>query len=105
MEQRNFKPFGSISSLTLGGGGIGNVWGETSRKEAIETVNLAYESGINHFDVAPMYGRGEAEKVIGMALKNKQLEDGYMKLNKMSNKARYIKCLSLIHISEPTRPY
>ena len=25
--------------------------------------------------------------------KNKQLEDGYMKLNKMSNKARYIKCL------------
>ena len=27
MEQRNFKPFGSISSLTLGGGGIGNVWG------------------------------------------------------------------------------
>ena len=25
--------------------------------------------------------------------KNKQLEDGYMKLNKLSNKARYIKCL------------
>ena len=75
MEQRNFKPFGSISSLTLGGGGIGNVWGETSRKEAIETVNLAYESGINHFDVAPMYGRGEAEKVVGMALKNKPLEE------------------------------
>ena len=75
MEQRNFKPFGSISSLTLGGGGIGNVWGETSRKEAIETVNLAYESGINHFDVAPMYGRGEAEKVLGMSLKNKPLEE------------------------------
>ena len=41
MEQRKFKPFGSVSSLTLGGGGIGNVWGETSREEAIETVNLA----------------------------------------------------------------
>ena len=41
MEQRIFKPFGTVSSLTLGGGGIGNVWGETSREEAIETVNLA----------------------------------------------------------------
>jgi len=29
MEKRSFKPFGSISALTLGGGGIGNVWGET----------------------------------------------------------------------------
>ena len=75
MEQRKFKPFGSISSLTLGGGGIGNVWGETSREEAIETVNLAYNSGINHFDVAPMYGRGEAERVLGIALKNKNLEN------------------------------
>ena len=75
MEQRIFKPFGTVSSLTLGGGGIGNVWGETSRAEAIETVNLAYNSGINHFDVAPMYGKGEAEKVLGLALKDKNLED------------------------------
>ncbi len=75
MEQRKFKPFGSVSSLTLGGGGIGNVWGETSREEAIETVNLAYNSGINHFDVAPMYGKGEAERVLGLALKDKNLEN------------------------------
>ena len=27
MESRYFKPFGEISALTLGGGGIGNVWG------------------------------------------------------------------------------
>ena len=71
MEQRKFKPFGSVSSLTLGGGGIGNVWGETSREEAIETVNLAYNSGINHFDVAPMYGKGEAERVVGEAIKKR----------------------------------
>ena len=75
MEQRIFKPFGTVSSLTLGGGGIGNVWGETSREEAIETVNLAYISGINHFDVAPMYGKGEAERVLGLALKDKNLEN------------------------------
>ena len=75
MQQRIFKPFGTVSSLTLGGGGIGNVWGKTSREEAIETVNLAYNSGINHFDVAPMYGKGEAERVLGLALKDKNLEN------------------------------
>ena len=41
MKYRNFTPFGSISSLTLGGGGIGNVWGKTSRKEAVDTVLYA----------------------------------------------------------------
>tara|TARA_B100001079_G_scaffold35036_1_gene26611 strand:+ start:298 stop:1278 length:981 start_codon:yes stop_codon:yes gene_type:complete len=71
MEQREFKPFGTISALTLGGGGIGNVWGETTRSESVSAVNLAIESRINHLDVAPMYGKGEAERVVGEALKGK----------------------------------
>ena len=69
MKQRKFKPFGNISSLSLGGGGIGNVWGQTSRSERVSTVNLAIESGINHLDMAPMYGKGEAERVVGEAFK------------------------------------
>jgi len=73
MEQRNFKPFGTVSSLTLGGGGIGNVWGETTREESVLSVELAIDSGINHLDVAPMYGKGEAERVVGEALKGKDL--------------------------------
>ena len=75
MEQRKFKPFGEVSALTLGGGGIGRIWGESTREEAVQTVNLAIDKGINHFDVAPMYGRGEAEKVIGQAIKGKDLDD------------------------------
>jgi aryl-alcohol dehydrogenase-like predicted oxidoreductase len=75
MRFRDFKPFGKISSLTLGGGGIGNVWGETTRKEAVETVNLALQSGIDHLDVAPMYGKGEAERVVGEVAKDKNLND------------------------------
>ena len=43
MKKRSFKPFGIISALTLGGGGLGQVWGETSREEAVATVNLAIE--------------------------------------------------------------
>ena len=59
MQQRQFKPFDSVSALTLGGGGLGQVWGETSREEAVATVNLAIEKGITHLDVAPMYGKGD----------------------------------------------
>ena len=71
MKQRKFKPFGNISALSLGGGGIGNVWGQTSRSERVSTVNLAIESEINHFDMAPMYGKGEAERVVGEVLKGR----------------------------------
>ena len=74
MENREFKPFGSVSSLTLGGGGLGQVWGETTREEAVATVNLAIEKGITHLDVAPMYGKGEAEMVVGKALKGKEID-------------------------------
>ena len=75
MEKRSFKPYGLISALTLGGGGLGQVWGETTREEAIATVNLALENGINHLDVAPMYGKGEAERVVGEVFKGKDLGD------------------------------
>jgi diketogulonate reductase-like aldo/keto reductase len=56
-----------MSCLTLGGGGIGQVWGPTSRDEAVATVREAVEAGITFLDVAPAYGSGEAELVIGAA--------------------------------------
>jgi aryl-alcohol dehydrogenase-like predicted oxidoreductase len=68
MRLRDFKPFNKVSSLTLGGGGIGQVWGQTTKKESIKTVHYALDHGINHFDVAPMYGKGEAERVVGVSL-------------------------------------
>ena len=74
MNKRQFKPFGEVSALTLGGGGLGQVWGKTTRKEAVATVNLALQEGINHFDVAPMYGKGEAEKGLGEAFKGQKLD-------------------------------
>jgi aryl-alcohol dehydrogenase-like predicted oxidoreductase len=75
MEKRIFGKLGEISSLTLGGGGIGQVWGPTSRYEAVATVLEAVEGGINFLDVAPAYGRGEAELVVGEAF-NGRLPDG-----------------------------
>ena len=75
MNYRDFKPYSKISSLTLGGGGIGQVWGETTSKEAIKTVHAALDHGINHFDVAPMYGKGEAERVIDQCVNGLNLDN------------------------------
>ncbi len=75
MEMRKFGRLGEISSLTLGGGGIGQVWGPTSREESAATVREAVEAGITFLDVAPSYGNGEAESVIGDAFGGR-LPDG-----------------------------
>lgn len=75
MENRTFGKLGAVSALTLGGGGIGQVWGPTSREEAVATVREAVAWGISFIDVAPSYGNGEAETVIGEAF-NGRLPDG-----------------------------
>ena len=67
MRQRSFGKLGMVSALTLGGGGLGQVWGATTRDECVATVREAVESGVNLLDLAPTYGNGEAENVIGAA--------------------------------------
>ncbi|BCY13880.1 aldo/keto reductase [Actinoplanes sp. L3-i22] len=70
MELRNFGRLGQISALTLGGGGIGGVWGTTDRREAVATVHAALDAGITMLDLAPAYGTDfEAERVAGEALR------------------------------------
>ena len=75
METRTLNPIGEVSALTLGGGGIGNVWGETSRDEAVATTRAAVDGGITLLDMAPSYGRGEAESVVGAAFGGKLPND------------------------------
>ena len=57
-----------VSEVGLGGGGIGQIWGETTADEIAETIALALREGINFFDVAPSYGDGRAEENLGRAL-------------------------------------
>ena len=75
MEQRRFGNLGDVSSLTLGGGGTGQVWGSTTQEEAVATVKAAVDSGITFLDAAPTYGDGKAEDVIGVAFGGR-LPDG-----------------------------
>lgn len=66
MEMRTLGRLGPVSALTIGGGGLGQVWGPTSRAEAVATLRKAVDSGVTLIDMAPMYGvDGEAERVVG----------------------------------------
>jgi aryl-alcohol dehydrogenase-like predicted oxidoreductase len=67
MQQKSFGKFPPASILTLGGGGLGMVWGETSFEECVATVHAAVAAGINWIDLAPRYGDGKAELVVGEA--------------------------------------
>ena len=71
MRQTQLGALWPVSVLSLGGGGIGQVWGQTSRDEAIATTRLAVDKGISLLDMAPSYGRGEAEAVIGEAFQGR----------------------------------
>ena len=64
------NPFGSlfpVSTLTLGGSGLGMLWGQTTFEECVATVHAAVAAGINLLDLAPRYGDGKAERVVGEA--------------------------------------
>ena len=67
MQMRTLGRLWPVSALTLGGGGLGQVWGPTTRDEAVATVREAVDAGITLVDVAPTYGDGEAERVVGDA--------------------------------------
>lgn len=63
-----------VSKAGFGGGGIGQVWGATTEEESVRAVHRALHLGINFFDVAPGYGDGKAEEVLGLALQGRRDE-------------------------------
>jgi voltage-dependent potassium channel beta subunit len=70
MVAMNYRKLGrsglKVSEISLGSW---LTYGTTVEKErAIATIHKAYELGINFFDTANAYNRGEAEKVVGEAL-------------------------------------
>jgi aryl-alcohol dehydrogenase-like predicted oxidoreductase len=67
MQQHTFGKLPPISTLTLGGGGLGMLWGQTTFEECVATVHAAVAAGINLLDLAPRYGDGKAEEVVGEA--------------------------------------
>ncbi len=69
MEYRHLGRAGvKVSAISLGSWlTYGNA---VEQQTAIDCIHRAYESGVNFFDTANAYNRGEAEKVVGSALKD-----------------------------------
>lgn len=47
------------------GYGCSSIMGALGRSQSLRLMEAAYDAGIRHFDVAPMYGYGEAESCLG----------------------------------------
>lgn len=62
----------NISVIGLGCWGLSgpSVWKDSNDSDSIKIVHKALESGVNFFDVAPVYGFGHAEEILGKALKD-----------------------------------
>lgn len=70
-----YKQFGKtgmqVSEMTLGTWGIGGVgWDDNTEETRLDAIRAAVEAGVNFIDTAPAYNGGEAERVLGKALKD-----------------------------------
>lgn len=58
-----------ISAIGMGCWNFGGDWDGYDEKKTIKIVHAAIDYGINLFDIAPVYGFGESERILGKALK------------------------------------
>ncbi|HEY8541577.1 MAG TPA: aldo/keto reductase [Pseudothermotoga sp.] len=61
----------NVSVIGLGCWGLSgpSVWRDSNDSDSIKIVHKALENDINFFDVAPVYGFGHAEEILGKAIK------------------------------------
>ena len=57
-----------FGTWALGGG----YWGKQNHNDSVKAIHAAIRAGINHFDTAPVYGKGKAEQLIGQQLRKKR---------------------------------
>jgi aryl-alcohol dehydrogenase-like predicted oxidoreductase len=70
MDYRTLGKTGlKVSALSFGASSLGSEFRQIDEQEGIRTVHKALDLGINFIDVAPYYGRTQAETVLGRALK------------------------------------
>lgn len=67
----------SVTEYSFGTAGLGGLYRACPRERAMETLDLAWESGMRYFDTAPWYGFGLAERHTGDFLRDKP-RDSYV---------------------------
>ena len=86
LEQRPFGRTGEqVTAISLGGVGLPRV----SFADGVATVHRALELGINYLDTAPLYSRGLAQAILGVALEGRQ--------------EPYLLATKLGHLAQPSR--
>lgn len=66
----------NASRIALGTWSIGGMmWGGTDEQDAIRTIEVAIDRGINVIDTAPAYGWGRSEELVGRALAESRRRD------------------------------
>jgi aryl-alcohol dehydrogenase-like predicted oxidoreductase len=58
-----------VNKLGFGGAAITSVG---SLRKIMKLLNFAYDNGINHFDTAPLYGKGYSEIIFGKFIEDKR---------------------------------
>ena len=61
-----------ISALGLGCMGMSEFYGPADQQEALSTIHYALECGLNFLDTADIYGMGNNETLLGLALKGRR---------------------------------
>jgi D-threo-aldose 1-dehydrogenase len=64
-----------LTTIGLGGTGLGNMYRAVDPEAAIATVHAAYAKGIRYFDTAPVYGFGLSETRLGQAIRSLPRKD------------------------------
>jgi aryl-alcohol dehydrogenase-like predicted oxidoreductase len=62
-----------LGAMTFGGGADGGIWkaiGSLEQAEVDAIVGRALAAGVNFFDTADVYSRGQSERLLGQAFKN-----------------------------------
>lgn len=61
-----------LGTWAIGGGGWQGGWGPQSDEDSLATIHRALDLGINWIDIAPYYGLGHSEELVGKAIKGKR---------------------------------
>jgi len=73
----NYRPMGKteleVSEIGFGVWTLASdAWSHFADDEAVRLLRLAYDSGVNYFDVAPTDGAGRGERLLGRAFADKR---------------------------------